>query len=179
MGLLLGSLAFGLFFLNDWNDWKWHFPPLRCCFAAGTAALIAGTVLLTPRPVEWTALHGIALALAAVFALALVYTLFFALSAKDAYVRQEERRDVCTIGVYALCRHPGVLWFAGLYLCLWGSVGVPLTAGALFTALDVLLVWFEDQKVFPARLAGYETYRRTTPFLIPSASSIRQAFLRN
>lgn len=26
-------------------------------------------------------------------------------------------------GMYALCRHPGVLWFTGFYCCLWLALG--------------------------------------------------------
>jgi hypothetical protein len=43
----------------------------------------------------------------------------------------------------------------------------------VFNGLNVLLVWFEDARVFPARLAGYEEYRRRTPFLLPTRESVR------
>ena len=32
---------------------------------------------------------------------------------------------------------------------------------------------FEDRCVFPAKLKGYDDYRRTTPFLLPSRQSVR------
>ena len=75
--------------------------------------------------------------------------------------------------MYALCRHPGVLWFAGLYGCLWAAAGVPLWEAALYSGLNVLLVIFEDRCVFPARLEGYGAYQASTPFLLPNRRSIR------
>jgi len=101
--------------------------------------------------------------------------LFFALPAEASYAKPGEKRAACTTGVYALCRHPGVLWFAGLYLCVWLGFGLPLWEAALYSGLNVLLVLFEDRCVFPARLEGYERYQRTTPCLIPNAASIRAA----
>ena len=173
MGIWLGILSFALFFLGDWNDWKHHWPLLRVCFPAAVVLLAVSTVLLAePGRVSGAAALWAA---AAVFGGLLVYTLFFALPAGSSYVSQEQRRPACVSGVYALCRHPGVLWFAGEYLCLWRAAGLPAAAVALYIGLDVLLVWFEDAKVFPASLSGYEEYRRVTPFLIPSGRSIRAA----
>ena len=114
-----------------------------------------------------------------IFKIALKNTLFFALPAEASYAHPGEDRPVCASGVYALCRHPGVLWFAGAYLCLWGGCGFPLWAAVLYTVLDVLLVVFEDGWVFPARLSGYDDYRRTTPFLLPNRSSLRALFARS
>ena len=173
-----GLGAFALFFLSDYNDWKLRQKGLRLCFPLGTLLLLAGTAAgcAGGNP----PLHGLprlsVLILAAAFAALLVYTLFFALPAEASYAHPGEDRPVCVGGVYALCRHPGVLWFAAAYLCLWGGCGFPLGAAALYTALDVLLVVFEDGWVFPARLSGYGDYRRTTPFLLPTPNSFR-AFL--
>ena len=175
MGYLLGLCAFALFFLSDWNDWKWKRRELRPCFPLGGVLLSVGTFLevrrRTPLVSGW--LRGLCVLLAAAFLVLLIYTLFFALPAEASYGRPGERRPACTTGVYALCRHPGVLWFAAAYLCLWGGCGFPLWSAVLYTALDVLLVVFEDGWVFPARLSGYEEYRRTTPFLLPTPSSFR------
>ena len=66
-----------------------------------------------------------------------------------------------------------MLWLAGLCLCLWGGFGLPFFTVILVTALNLGLVAFEDCRVFPAKLAGYDAYRKRTPFLIPTAESIR------
>lgn len=169
MQIWWGVLAFAMFFLGDLNDWKWNRPALRFLFPLGLFALAGGTAGLIGSagrcPVLWARILffvGAAASLAL-----LVYTLFFALPAEDAYVRQENQRPVCTTGVYALCRHPGFWWFFFLYLCLWGALGVSPAAVALYTALNLLLVSFEDICVFPARLSGYREYRQNTPFLFP------------
>ena len=175
MGYLLGLAGFVLFFINDWNDWKLSCRALKLCFPAGFLLLSAGTAwgfrserALLHGPARW-----IVLILAALFLVLEIYTLFFALSAKEAYTCHGQERPVCKSGVYALCRHPGVLWFAGLYLCLWAAVGLPKWEAVFFIALDVLLVLFEDRWVFPARLDGYDDYRAKTPFLLPNRQSIR------
>lgn len=173
-----GLGAFALFFLSDYNDWKLRRRGLRLCFPLGTLLLLLGTAAGCAAGTP--PLHGLprlaVLVLAALLTALLGYTLFFALPAEASYAHPGEDRPVCATGVYALCRHPGVLWFAGAYLCLWGGFGFPLRSAVLYTALDVLLVLFEDRRVFPARLSGYDDYRRTTPFLLPDRASLR-AFL--
>lgn len=175
MGFAAGVGAFVLFFLSDCNDWRWSRRALRGCFPLGALLLAAGTVWEirrgTPPLHGW--LQAAAAALAAVFLVLLVYTLFFALPVEASYARPGEERSACTTGVYALCRHPGVLWFAGLYGCLWAAGGLPLWEAAVLSGLNVALVVFEDRCVFPARLKGYGDYRRTTPFLLPSRQSVR------
>ncbi len=170
-----GCLAFAGFFLGDYNDWRWSHPFLRGCFPLSLLLLSVVTVMqcirapkALPLPVR---LIGGACGL--VFLGLLIYTLFFALPAKEAYAQQETGRKACTHGVYALCRHPGVLWFIGLYLSLGLCFGLPLRTTLLYSALNILLVLFEDRCVFPSQLQGYEAYRQTTPFLIPTPSSFR------
>ena len=181
MGYLLGLCAFALFFLSDLNDWRLARRELKLCFPLGGVLLAVGTVLearrRTPPVSGW--LRGLCLHLAAAFLILLVYTLFFALPAEASYGRPGEKRPACTTGVYALCCHPGVLWFAGLYVCLWAAFGLPLWEAATLSGWNVLLVWFEDRCVFPAVLEGYGDYRRTTPFLLPSRRSLRACLRGN
>lgn len=174
MRIVLGVCAFVLFFVNDYNDWKWGKPGLKACFPVGGLLLAAATVLGVSQgkaPVTGWAAAALA-ALGGLFLVLLVYTLFFALPAEASYARPGEDRPVVAGGIYALCRHPGVLWFAGLYFCLWACAGLSLGEAALYCGLNVLLVVFEDYCVFPGRLAGYDAYRRTTPFLLPNRRSL-------
>ena len=175
MGLWLGICAFALFFLSDYNDWHMKHRALRVCFPLGTALLAGGTLLRCGIGDMFAGgwLRVAVLAAAAAFFLLLLYTLLFAIPREASYARPGERRSVCTTGVYALCRHPGVLWFVGLYGCLWVAAGLPLWEAAVYSGLNVLLVLFEDRCVFPARLEGYREYQRTTPFLLPDRRSIR------
>ena len=50
-----------------------------------------------------------------------------------------------------------------------------LLALLLFTLGDVLYVFYQDRCVFPHTIDRYREYRKTTPFLIPTASSIKEA----
>jgi|Cm1ome_4_1110797.scaffolds.fasta_scaffold04209_2 protein-S-isoprenylcysteine O-methyltransferase Ste14 len=181
MGYFWGLCAFALFFLNDYNDWQLSKRVLKGCFPVGGMLLAIGTAM----ELHWgTApvtggLRWLVLAVGAGFLGLLIYTLFFALSVEDAYARPGERRPACTTGVYALCRHPGVLWFGGLYLCLWAAAGLPLWEAALFSVLNIVLVIFEDRCVFPTKLEGYAAYQATTPFLLPSRQSIRACVRAN
>lgn len=174
MGVWLGVVAFALFFLSDYNDWRLSARWLKPCFPLGGLLLVFGTAL-DARGTAMTAgwLRGLFFALAALFLGLLIHTLFFALPVAASYARPGEKRPACTTGVYALCRHPGVLWFAGLYVCLVPATGLPLWEAAVFSALNVALVVFEDRCVFPARLEGYGAYQAATPFLLPNRASIR------
>lgn len=140
------------------------------CLAGATALAVAGA-LPVPGPAGW-ALLGAAL----VFLGLEIYTLFFALPFSSTYVEQAEGRLAYTEGVYALCRHPGVLWFAGGYLCLAGGLGSPRMWGfsLLMIALDVAYVVLQDLWTFPRTFANYSDYRTLAPFLIPNAASLRR-----
>lgn len=175
MGFLLGLCAFALFFFSDYNDWRLRKKALKGCFPLGGLLLAAAVVLrwgaassVVPGLLRWpVGLLGVA------FLVLLGYTLFFAIPLEASYARPGEKRSVCTTGVYALCRHPGVLWFAGLMVCLTLAAGLPPVDAAVYCILNVCLVWFEDRCVFPELLEGYEAYQTATPFLIPTGESIR------
>ena len=85
-------------------------------------------------------------------------------------------RPLVDTGVYALCRHPGVLWLGGFYLFAWLAAGgaALLAAFALYTALDALYVLWQDRVIFPVSIEHYAAYRRSTPFLLPTAASLRR-----
>ena len=173
-----GCAGFILFFLNDLNDLSLHKKWLAACFPLGAALLLASLALqlgaVTPPGGRW--LRAAAWCLLAVFTLLEGYTLFFAIPVKASYGQPGQKRRVYTGGGYALCRHPGGLWFAGAMLSLWAAAGLPLWAAAAYTLLDILLVLFEDRVAFPRLLSGYGAYRRGTPFLIPNATGIHRVF---
>jgi protein-S-isoprenylcysteine O-methyltransferase Ste14/DNA-binding XRE family transcriptional regulator len=111
--------------------------------------------------------------LAVVFLALMVYTLFFALPFSATYLEENAPRKAYTGGMYALCRHPGVLWFAGAYLCLGLLLGTPKAAvfALVMTGLNIAYVLFQDRWTFPQSFVNYEEYRRTTPFLLPTPGS--------
>ncbi|MDR1117126.1 MAG: hypothetical protein LBL09_02635 [Oscillospiraceae bacterium] len=176
---LLGCAGFILLFLADYNDFKLKNGPLKLCFPAGIVLLTVSTVILSYK--SYTAggysvnpQRIIFFAAALFFFLLIIYTLFFAIPAKESYTMPGTGRRVCKAGVYALCRHPGVIWFIFMYVSLCMSVGFPVYCAAVFSALNLLLIVFEDNVVFPALLDGYRGYKEETPFLIPNLDSIKK-----
>lgn len=184
--LLLGSLSFVLFFIEDLNDWKLNRKIFRICFPAGIILLSFSVIrmisesragfLFSRNGFHPTGRNVLFLLLAAAFLILLIYTLFFSFSSAEAYLEQNTGRKAFTSGVYALCRHPGVLWLSAFFWCLYQAESFRLSGVILFSFWNFLLVLFEDLCVFPAQLTDYDTYKNKTPFLIPTFSSIH-AFL--
>ncbi|MBQ4354242.1 MAG: hypothetical protein IJC71_05040 [Clostridia bacterium] len=178
--LLLGTAAFLLFFLYDVNSITGRFRLFRTFFLAGCILLVLSTVLcLLPA---WkmhtfgTWADMILLLLGALSLAALIYTLFFALPFEKTYVTQDEGRKVYDRGVYALCRHPGVLFFFAAYL-FFGLAAHPsplLPCGMIFSVLNLGYVWFQDRVTFVKTFDDYEDYKKRVPFIIPTPVSIRQ-----
>ena len=170
--IFLGAAAFLLMLLGDVNDAVWHRSALRMCFAFGLAALSAATA----ARLSFKSPDAAWCAVAAAFLLVLLYALFGSFSVKDAYVSQESGRQVCDKGFYALCRHPGVLFFAGLYVSLHYALSLPWADAVLYTALDILLAAAEDKWLFPRSIGGYDEYKTRVPFLIPTPAGIKEIF---
>ena len=82
-------------------------------------------------------------------------------------------------GMYALCRHPGVLWFTGFYCCLWLALG----GAALFwlafwySLFNVGYVLVQDYYTFPRIFTDYAQYKRQVPFLLPNVKSLKNCIL--
>lgn len=173
---MLGSLGFVLFWISDFNSIWWKKGWLQGCFPVGCLLVAASTLDMAVRSWPDRAGAGTAffLAAAAVFLCMLIYTLFFAVPFQESYGKQEGGRKVCKSGVYALCRHPGVLWLAGFYLCLWLALRgpVPLAAFVVFGLLDVIYVVIQDRIIFPALFDDYGEYQEQVPFLRPDKMSL-------
>lgn len=183
MELVLGVIAFILFFLYDFNQLDYFptavRPVIRLFFVAGFVLLIAATgMVVVPQFI--LAFHALAvqmlfLFIAGLFLLLLMYSLFFVFSFDAAYVAQLTGRSVYDRGVYALCRHPGVLWFAGFYFSLWLALGSArlFSMACVFTLLNICYIILQDCYTFPRVFSDYDAYKQRVPFLIPSVSSIR------
>ena len=172
--LAMGICGFALFYLSDANDLHWGRQELRLCFPLGALLLTAATAaecLMREAPVAgWG--RAAAGAGTLLFLMLEIYALFFALPPKASYGTPGQSRSTRVTGLYALCRHPGVLFFIPLYFGLWLTFGLSPVSGAVYALLDVLLVIYEDRRVFPAVLEGYADYQRQVPFLFPNAGSI-------
>lgn len=175
MEFVLGAAAFAAFFAYDVDSVRPVRPWFHRLFAAGCALLAAATGLLVwdhwPLvPDGRIAVLGV---LTLVFLALMVYTLFFALPFGKTYLEENTPRTAYTAGMYALCRHPGVLWFAGAYLCLGLLLGSHRAAAfsMLVIGLNIAYVLFQDVYTFPKSFVNYGEYQRTTPFLMPTPAS--------
>lgn len=176
--ILLGTVGFVLYFVYDINSIKMKNTILQQFFGVGSLCLVIATVGTMINLCDFGRLKkpiGMFCAVASIFfLLVLIYTLFFALPFDQTYLKENKERLACTEGMYALCRHPGILWFTALYLCLWGIVGFSWR-GIYFLLMilwNVLYVIFQDLWIFPLTFTNYAEYKRTTPFLIPDRDSI-------
>lgn len=179
LALWLGVLGFLCYFLYDVNSVGRIAGWMNRLFMIGTILIVVATSVLfwkrrsvlfqTPMDLLWMA-GGV------FFLYLLIYTLFFALPFDETYVKESRYRKAYTEGVYALCRHPGVLWFAGMYLfaaLLWKSLE-GLIFFVVMVILNIFYVIFQDYYSFPKTFSNYREYQRSTPFLIPNRKSIQQ-----
>lgn len=177
--LILGTAGFVLYFVYDINSVLSKNVCLQKFFAWGSILVVASVVA------EFCSVWGqghrsveavIGFGIGALFFLGLlIYTLFFALPFEETYCEENKLRAAYTEGVYGLCRHPGVLWFSGAFLCMWGMLGGwrPGIYFGLMIFWNYLYIIFQDLWTFPRTFFNYREYQQSTPFLIPNGKSIR------
>ena len=106
----------------------------------------------------------------------LIYSLFIEIPFRQTYAKGGVGYRLVTTGTYALCRHPGVLWF-GLFLIgliLVSRACLLLPAALVWFCMDLLWVWVQDVYYFPRMFSGYRQYQQHTPMLLPTRRSIRR-----
>ncbi len=177
MEFVLAALGFVLFFCYDVDSVRPVRPWFHHLFAAGCGMQAAATAFLLWKGwsgIEWGGGAAGWCVGAGVFLLLLIYTLFFALPFEATYVEKSGPRMAYTEGVYALCRHPGVLWFIGLYFCL--AMLLATNTAALFclwvSLWDLAYIFLQDLWIFPQTFVNYREYQAGTPFLLPTPKSI-------
>jgi len=177
--VVIGGLSFMLFCIYDINSILWKNKFLQFFFLLGFMGIGFSTMHLI-----WSLREIISsnighkygwLAMGFVFMTLLIHSLFFALPFEKTYVNQAPKK-VYTEGVYALCRHPGVLWFLGLYLSLYLLIERPLMliTAITFSFFNFLYIVLQDLWTFPKTFDDYEGYKQKTPFLIPNLASIQR-----
>ncbi len=172
-----GLAGFVLMFCFDWLTATRPGAARGLLGLAGLALVAAATGILFILGSEARRLEsagGIVFSLLglAFFAL-LAWSLFFELP-KETYAGKDPRHLVVDTGTWALCRHPGVLWFAFGYAFLAlasGSAGFALAA-LVWTAADIAYVILQERYIFGKIFADYGRYASTTPMLIPTRASI-------
>jgi protein-S-isoprenylcysteine O-methyltransferase Ste14 len=179
--ILLGVLAFLIAFFFDLAAIK-HIPYLKQIIGLAAALLFGYSLVMV-------ALHPVKLQIPALFSCAgwpfltisgflLVYSLFIEIPFQKTYSATGVGDELVKTGTYALVRHPGVLWFA-LFLASFVLVSrsrLLLLAMPAWLFMDVLYVWIQERFFFGRMFPGYEQYRKETPMLIPTPTSVIQCW---
>ncbi len=177
--IVAGCIGFVLFILYDLNQMQFKKKLFRPFFAIGfflvafsTWRVLSEEKIGITTPFFSKIFLGI---IAALMFILLIYSLFFALPFKQTYIIANNRH-VYDKGMYALCRHPGVLWFILFYFLLWLMTErvMMFWAFLLFSVCNLIYSFLQDRYFFPALFDDYGRYRKTTPFLLPTCSSIRR-----
>lgn len=175
--ILAGLCGFLLFGIYDVNSVVLKKKWLKPTFFSGLMLVVLATVMMFAAGWEpnetGRGRQAVFLILAAVFLMLLIYTLFFALPFEETYIRETELPAVYSKGVYALCRHPGVLWFVGMYACFAAAMPTDLMIGGglVFSLCNILYVVMQDLWTFPHCFCDYSDYKKHVPFLIPTVQS--------
>ncbi len=147
-------------------------------WAGGTALVIFVLVMagLWPDRLSLPAwVGGMGWVLLAISAVLLAYSIFFSLPFRKTYVSTGVGDRLVTGGLYALTRHPWLIWFVLLNLGELLATGsrLMLLVAPIFLAVSVLSVAIQDRFFFRRMFPGYDDYRRQTPMLLPSRKSLR------
>lgn len=181
MSILMGISAFIIFYLYDFNQIVLKKKVFSLLFLIGCLLLISSSVLLCflHLPImSFDMYHMCLLLLAACFLFLLIYTLFFSLPFQETYSDQslKSKKNKCyRSGMYALCRHPGVLWMFGFYFMLSLAFDSKLMwqACLLFNLMNLIYVVIQDNWTFMHLFCDYHEYRQQVPFLLPNMKSIK------
>lgn len=175
--VVLAVSAYALFFLYDMLNVR--APQARIAnllFPLSCVMVGVSTALMVWISKDYFALNGfslVSLALAVACGIAMVIALFFSLP-KDTYTDPGQKRKAFKGGMYALCRHPGVLWYALMYVFLM----LPMQNMAGWTIClvlvlgNVLYMLLQDFWTFPAVFVDYSEYKQKTPLFFPTPQSI-------
>ncbi len=175
--ILTGSTAFALIATYDWAQMRGHTWLKPLFFLSGVVFFIGlHGVLSTPIDINfphWVSFIG--WACLCFFSFLLIYSILIEISIKS-YLNRDNEHALIDTGTYALSRHPGVLWFTGaaVSIVLLHPTRHTILAAVFWTIMDLLLVWVEDRYFFPNTITGYNRYKTTVPFLLPTAKSIRR-----
>ena len=175
--IAIGALGFTVICLFDIISLKGIAKAKPVTLALGSGLLIYSLVmiclapdrLLLPMWLTWLGWGLLAVSLPL-----LGHSLFISLPFRKTYVTPGVGDRLITTGVYALVRHPGVLWFGlvMLSLILVSRSSLLLIAAPIFILLDIVLVVIQDKLVFGRMFGGYDSYRRETPMLLPNRRSV-------
>ena len=182
--LIFSALGFSGFLALDIPALRRHRWGLSGLILLATLSLITAFVIATregtplgiPSVGRWIGIPMMILGISLMIYSTLIEIPLALIRSPSTYIR-----DVYKNGTYALCRHPGFLWML-IYL-----IGVVLVYNLMsavelavyWMALELMVVTIQDRVIFPRQFPSYRTYQLTTPFVIPTLSSLKASLIFN
>jgi len=177
--VLLGVISFLIMYLYDFYTLKNKFI-LKLMFGiTGFGMFIYATIMtlqskvIYELPIIVRIVSGVAFI---VFLMLLIYSLFLELPFVKTYGKCNHKHELVDTGTYALCRHPGVIWFGFMFLFMFLTTGIKILviAGLVWTICDIIYVFYQEKYIFKKLFPNYTDYIKSTPMLIPNKKSIKK-----
>lgn len=177
--IVVGSLSFIFLFLFDIYTLRGAGVKKKVFGLMGLGLLVYSSIMVTvvsPKIVFPPLIRIMAGIFWCMAIYLLVYSLFLELPFVNTYGKKEHSNALVDTGTYALCRHPGVIWFGFVFLFFFFLTGAKLIipAGMIWTGFDVLHVHIQEKMFFPKMFPDYIQYKNNTPMLIPTIYSIKR-----
>lgn len=141
--ILIGIIGYCCYYIYDFNDVYFGKKLFKSFFMLGSILQIFATIgcifHFFNTPFIFNIKNWIACLITLFFFVLLIYTLFFSLPFEKTYILQDNH-EVYKVEMYALCRHPGVLWYIAFYIALYFSFPTLqlLIASILFCFLNLV-----------------------------------------
>ncbi len=178
-GIILGIIAFILMYVFDIFT-LYNNKVMKIIFGvSGIGLLIYSTIqVLVDSKIIYIPflIRMISGSLCVIFIFLLIYSLFLELPFTKTYRDEDHNNALVDRGTYALCRHPGVLWFgfSFLFLFLMTEKLFVLYAGIIWTLIDFIYVILQERYIFSKMFPEYKQYLKTTPMIIPTKNSMKR-----
>ena len=175
---ICGIIAFLMLYVYDLNLIYKKNRFLKNFFMIGSSVIVLTTLIniIIYFPKSWNFTMIVYTILALLSCGGLIYTLFFALDVEKAYGNDCCDQTCIKSGIYALCRHPGVIWMALMYLFLYLAFKNEdmLFMLVVYNGLNLGYVILQDIIIFPKQFVDYQQYKKIVPFLIPTIKSLKE-----
>ena len=110
------------------------------------------------------------------FFMLLLYSVFIELYILKKLGYATGNGELVSTGTYAMCRHPGIIWYVLMLISLFFATGARslLWAIPVWGGMDFLYALIQDIYFFP-KIFGedYLNYKKSTPMIMPTLSSIK------
>lgn len=172
MEFVLAAAGLILYLLYDFGSVKGRQGVWPYLFYMGSALWLADVAISLVK--AGPCMHAVLLLPAILFLLLTAYAVFFAIPFDGKALKGEQ--TVFTKGVYALCRHPGVMFLViGLLFLSGAFASVSLWKSCLSVSVcNFLYAAVQDVWTFPKTLRGYDAYKHETRCFLITPGSVKK-----